>query len=50
MIEGGGFGVYEPKEIGPTSVQSANGVIDILVEDEAEWGWLSTSVLSGASR
>ncbi len=36
MIEGGGLGVYEPKEIGPTSVQSANGVIDILVEDEAE--------------
>ena len=36
MIEGGGLGVYEPKEIGPTSVQAANGVIDILVEDEAE--------------
>ena len=36
MIEGGGLGVYDPKEIGPTSVQAANGVIDILVEDEAE--------------
>ncbi len=36
MIEGGGLGVYEPTEIGPVSVQSANGVIDILVEDEAE--------------
>ena len=36
MIEGGGLGVYEPTEIGPTSVQAANGVIDILVEDEAE--------------
>ncbi|MGA1034893.1 MAG: carboxyl transferase domain-containing protein [Ilumatobacteraceae bacterium] len=36
MIEGGGLGVYEPTEIGPVSVQSANGVIDILVDDEAE--------------
>ena len=36
MIEGGGLGVYSPKEIGPTSVQAPNGVIDILVEDEEE--------------
>ncbi len=36
MIEGGGLGVFEPTEVGPTSVQSPNGVIDILVEDEAE--------------
>ena len=36
MIEGGGLGVYAPTEVGPTSVQVANGVIDILVEDEAE--------------
>ena len=36
MIEGGGLGVYEPKAIGPTEVQNANGVIDVLVPDEAE--------------
>jgi acetyl-CoA carboxylase carboxyltransferase component len=35
MIEGGGLGVYRPDEIGPADVQHANGVIDILVEDEA---------------
>ncbi|WP_306005520.1 carboxyl transferase domain-containing protein [Aquicoccus porphyridii] len=36
MIEGGGLGTYRPEEVGPSDVQSANGVIDILVEDEAE--------------
>lgn len=36
MIEGGGLGVFKPEEIGPSDVQSANGVIDALVEDEAE--------------
>ncbi len=35
MIEGGGLGVYEPTAIGPTDVQSASGVIDVLVPDEA---------------
>jgi len=35
MIEGGGLGVYDPKAIGPTDVQTANGVIDVLVADEA---------------
>ena len=35
MIEGGGLGVYEPKAIGPTDVQYTNGVIDVLVPDEA---------------
>jgi acetyl-CoA carboxylase carboxyltransferase component len=35
MIEGGGLGVVRPEEVGPANVQSANGVIDILVEDEA---------------
>jgi acetyl-CoA carboxylase carboxyltransferase component len=35
MIEGGGLGVYEPKAIGPSDVQHANGVIDVLVADEA---------------
>ena len=35
MIEGGGLGVFDPHEIGPVEVQRANGVIDILVPDEA---------------
>ncbi|PPE65308.1 biotin carboxylase [Caldimonas caldifontis] len=35
MIEGGGLGVYRPEEIGPSEIQSRNGVIDVLVEDEA---------------
>ena len=36
MIEGGGLGVFRPEQIGPSAVQHGNGVIDILVEDEAE--------------
>lgn len=36
MIEGGGLGRYQPDEVGPTTVQVPNGVIDILVEDEVE--------------
>jgi acetyl-CoA carboxylase carboxyltransferase component len=36
MIEGGGLGVYTPEQIGPSRVQHANGVIDVLVDDEAE--------------
>jgi acetyl-CoA carboxylase carboxyltransferase component len=35
MIEGGGLGVYEPTAIGPTTVQTRSGVIDVLVPDEA---------------
>ncbi|GGS71254.1 carbamoyl phosphate synthase large subunit [Planobispora rosea] len=36
MIEGGGLGTYAPEEIGPVSVQAANGVCDIVVGDEEE--------------
>ena len=36
MIEGGGLGVFSPKEVGPIDVQRANGVVDIVVADEAE--------------
>lgn len=36
MVEGGGLGSFRPEEIGPSSVQHANGVIDVLVADEAE--------------
>ncbi|MDH3302735.1 MAG: carbamoyl-phosphate synthase large subunit [Acidimicrobiia bacterium] len=35
MIEGGGLGVFHPTEVGPVEVQEPNGVIDILVDDEA---------------
>jgi acetyl/propionyl-CoA carboxylase alpha subunit/acetyl-CoA carboxylase carboxyltransferase component len=36
MIEGGGLGVFRPEEVGPMSVQVANGVVDIAVKEEAE--------------
>jgi acetyl-CoA carboxylase carboxyltransferase component len=36
MIEGGGLGTYEPAAIGPVEEQVANGVVDVLVADEAE--------------
>jgi acetyl/propionyl-CoA carboxylase alpha subunit len=36
MIEGGGLGAFAPEQIGPSGVQARNGVIDILVKDEAE--------------
>ena len=36
MIEGGGLGRFTPEEIGPIEVQTANGVVDLAVRDEAE--------------
>lgn len=36
MVEGGGLGVFRPEEIGPMSVQLANGVVDIGVADEVQ--------------
>ncbi len=35
MIEGGGLGIYTPEEVCPMSMQVPNGVVDILVNDEA---------------
>ncbi len=35
MIEGGGLGVFRPEEIGPAAELHANGVVDLLVDDEA---------------
>ncbi|MDP3828857.1 MAG: carboxyl transferase domain-containing protein, partial [Polaromonas sp.] len=35
MVEGGGLGVFKPEQIGPAGVQHGNGVIDVLVDDEA---------------
>ena len=36
MVEGGGLGVFKPEQIGPSGVQHRNGVIDILVDNEAQ--------------
>ncbi|GLZ52014.1 carboxyl transferase domain-containing protein [Actinomycetospora sp. NBRC 106378] len=35
MIAGGGLGEVDPHDVGPTSVQVPNGVVDVLVPDEA---------------
>jgi acetyl/propionyl-CoA carboxylase alpha subunit/acetyl-CoA carboxylase carboxyltransferase component len=35
MIEGGGLGVVAPGDVGPMSVQVPNGVVDVLVADDA---------------
>src|SRR3954449_3108457 len=36
MIAGGGLGEVDPDEVGPADVQARNGVIDVVVADEAE--------------
>lgn len=46
MIEGGGLGVCQPEDIGPIEVQSPNGVVDIVAEDEAEAVELTQKYLS----
>jgi len=46
MIEGGGLGVFGPDDIGPSHELYANGVIDILVEDEAAGAAAARQVLS----
>ncbi len=35
MIEGAGLGTYAPEEVGPLAVQTANGVVDVVAEDDA---------------
>lgn len=35
MIAGGGLGDFKPTEIGPIEVQQANGVVDLVADDEA---------------
>ena len=46
MIEGGGLGVFDPKEIGPMNVQQFNGVVDIAVADEVEAVYVAKQYLS----
>ncbi|RAV08215.1 biotin carboxylase [Mycolicibacterium sp. GF69] len=36
MIAGGGLGDVPPDEVGPISMQAPNGVVDVVVTDEAE--------------
>jgi acetyl-CoA carboxylase carboxyltransferase component len=36
MIAGGGLGDVDPDEVGPIEMQSRNGVVDVVVADEAE--------------
>lgn len=46
MIEGGGLGVYAPTEIGPIEVQAANGVVDLVADDETHATDLARRYLS----
>lgn len=46
MIEGGGLGVFAPQEIGPLSVQQANGVVDLVAKDDAQAVELAKKYLS----
>jgi acetyl-CoA carboxylase carboxyltransferase component len=46
MIEGGGLGVFTPREIGPIEVQTKNGVVDIEAADDAEAVALARKYLS----
>jgi acetyl-CoA carboxylase carboxyltransferase component len=46
MIEGGGLGRVEPDEVGPLAVQAPNGVVDVVVDDEAAAVRTAKAVLS----
>ena len=46
MIEGGGLGVFTPEQIGPVTLQAANGVVDIVAEDEADGTRIAKQTLS----
>jgi acetyl-CoA carboxylase carboxyltransferase component len=46
MIEGGGLGVVEPDAVGPLAVQAPNGVVDVVVDDEAAAVRVTQALLS----
>ena len=46
MIEGGGLGTFDPKEIGPAEMHYENGHLDFLAEDEAEATVITKKLLS----
>ncbi|KAF0181275.1 MAG: biotin carboxylase [Caulobacteraceae bacterium] len=53
MIEGGGLGVYHPDEVGPIDMQTVNGVVDIVADDEEDATKLAKRALGyfqGATR
>ncbi len=46
MIEGGGLGVFRPEDIGPIDVHIANGVVDLVANDEVHAVQLTKQYLS----
>lgn len=46
MIEGAGLGSHRPQDVGPIEVQTANGVVDLVAEDEADAVALAKQLLS----
>ena len=46
MIEGGGLGVFHPREIGPLEVQTLSGVVDLVAEDDRHAVALAKKYLS----
>ncbi len=46
MIEGGGLGLFKPTDIGPIDVQSSNGTVDIVADDEEHAASIALKVLS----
>lgn len=46
MIEGGGLGIVDADKVGPVSVQSPNGVIDLVADDERHAVALAKQYLS----
>jgi acetyl-CoA carboxylase carboxyltransferase component len=46
MIEGGGLGVVKPEHVGPAPMHHASGVVDVLVDDEAQATDVARSYLS----
>lgn len=45
MISGGGLGDFKPKDIGPVDVQSTNGVLDLVADDETHAATLAKQIL-----
>ena len=46
MIEGGGLGAVAPTDVGPMDIQTENGVVDYLAEDEVEATAVAKQLLS----
>jgi len=45
MIEGGGLGSFKPTDIGPIDVQSSNGTVDIIADNEEHAASIALKVL-----